>query len=466
MTELGKSMTTFVTQSGKSGTTNKLKPTEAKLYKLAGWCQVARISQIPGVWLEIFKAAGYTDQAAALNRVVTDKMKKTNEIVSRSTLNRQEEFMKAIVSVEAPQEELTFDNRNEGWGLHNYLPRSEEQQQNDLDDEVARRLSRGNWDYDLALRLRKISKNKTIFTTDLLCLEQALIDYCADLSELLTVNCPHYIWVWEIRRTINTYRGSPRLKKIFTQGTIVIIQWVVFDDFRQYRQTVLTRADFNSTNGRVEWPRSHLESFVRRLQDEVVIAPLSLPQQLRNLGIGKQAEEGLSQGGSIIPTGGGLWTPPPNLPTAPAQLKGGEDPLRVTGWHNHVHPEIATVMNPLRSLMQEKLQDGGYPSMTKLLELEGKTIKEHCPKTDAAKDTDGRRGLCWNFTLGRCPRGQSCRHVHAPPSAIPKKIVSEVVPVITPGIGKTIENLKPMQSKKRAKKGSARRAAGPTVSFS
>ena len=82
--ELGKSMATFVNHSGKSGTTNKLKPTEAKLYKLAGWCQVASISQIPVVWAHMFKAAGYTDQAAALNRVVKDKMKKTNEIVSRS----------------------------------------------------------------------------------------------------------------------------------------------------------------------------------------------------------------------------------------------------------------------------------------------------------------------------------------------------------------------------------------------
>ena len=104
--------------------------------------------------------------------------------------------------------------------------------------------------------------------------------------------------------------------------------------------------------------------------------------------------------------------------------------------------------------------------MTKLLKLDGKTIKEHCPKTDAAKDSDGRKGLCWNFTLGRCPRGQSCRHVHALPSKIPQKIVSDVVPVITPGIGKTIEKLKPMQSKKRAKKGSEGGAAGPTVTFS
>ena len=167
----------------------------------------------------------------------------------------------------------------------------------------------------------------------------------------------------------------------------------------------------------------------------------------------------------MIPTGGGLWTPPPNLPNTPAQPKGVEDPLRVTSWHNYVPTEIAKVMNPLRALMQDKLQDGGFVSMTKLLELDGKTIKEHCPKCDA-KDSNRRSGLCWNFTLGRCPRGQRCRHVHALPSAIPQKVVSDLVSVITPGIGKSIEKLKPMQSRKRSKKGSAGGAAGPTVTFS
>ena len=167
----------------------------------------------------------------------------------------------------------------------------------------------------------------------------------------------------------------------------------------------------------------------------------------------------------MMPTGVQPWTPPPNLPNEPAQKKGGEDPLRVTGWHNHVHPEIAKVMTPLRELMQDKLQDGGYVLMSKLLQLDGKSIREHCPKCNA-KDSDERTGLCWNFTLGRCPRGQHCKHVHAPPSAIPKKVVSDLVPIITPGINKSIEKLKPMRSKKRAKKGSSGGTAGPTITFS
>ena len=137
----------------------------------------------------------------------------------------------------------------------------------------------------------------------------------------------------------------------------------------------------------------------------------------------------------------------------------------MTGWHNHVHPEIANVMNPLRALMQAKLQDGGFVSTSEFLELDSKTIGEHCPKCDA-KDSDGRKGLCWNFTLGRCPLGQRCRHVHALPSAIPQKVVSDLVPVIIPGIGKKIEELKSMPDKKRAKNGSAGGTAGPTVTFS
>ena len=136
--------------------------------------------------------------------------------------------------------------------MHNYLPQSKEQQQSDKDDEIARSMSRGNWDYDLALKLQKLAKNKTIFTTDLLSFEQALVDYCGDLRATLTESCPHYIWTWEIRRTLNRYRGSPRQRKIFSPETIVICQWVICDDFRQFQQTVLTKEDFTATSGRVE----------------------------------------------------------------------------------------------------------------------------------------------------------------------------------------------------------------------
>ena len=137
----------------------------------------------------------------------------------------------------------------------------------------------------------------------------------------------------------------------------------------------------------------------------------------------------------------------------------------MTSWHNYVHPDIAMVMNPLRTLMQAKLSDGGKVSMSKLLELDGKTMKDHCPKCNA-NDSDGRRGLCWNFTLGRCAMGKKCRHVHAFPNAIPNNVVSDIVAAITPGVAIQVEEMESMQDTKRAKTVPAGGTAGPTVTFS
>ena len=103
--------------------------------------------------------------------------------------------------------------------------------------------------------------------------------------------------------------------------------------------------------------------------------------------------------------------------------------------------------------------------MSKLLELDGKTIKEHCPKCNA-KDSDGRKGLCWNFTLGRCAMGNKCKHVHASPNEIPNNVVSDIVAAITPGVAIKVEEMESMQDTKRAKTVPAGGTAGPTVTFS
>ena len=65
--------------------------------------------------------------------------------------------------------------------------------------------------------------------------EQALTDYLSDAKVLFTVNMPHYVYAWEILRTLNALRGSPRLRKVFTPENLVIIQYMIKDDLRQYR---------------------------------------------------------------------------------------------------------------------------------------------------------------------------------------------------------------------------------------
>ena len=106
----------------------------------------------------------------------------------------------------------------------------------------------------------------------LLVFEQALTDYLSDAKVLFTVNMPHYIYAWEILRTIKALRGSPRLFKVFTPENMVITQWMIEDDLRQYRQTRLLKADFNTISGRIQWPSTNLEHFVNNLQNGIVLA--------------------------------------------------------------------------------------------------------------------------------------------------------------------------------------------------
>ena len=209
-------------------------------------------------------------------------------VVSSCTLNRRETTMKQILGQEHPAESLTMSNRNEDWGIHTYLPKSEVDQDNEKDEEYARLQTFDNWDYELALKLRKLAKDKVIYTTDLLVVEQLLIDYGTDLKVLFSESNPHYVCVWEIYNTILYYRGNTRLRKIFTPENIVILQWLIADDWRQYRQRVLTKADLTSP-GRINWPRSYLKPAVDRLHQELVLAPASFPPELRRLGIGTGA---------------------------------------------------------------------------------------------------------------------------------------------------------------------------------
>ena len=125
MTEMGSVMKTLASQPAKSGTSNKCKPTEGKLYVLAGWCHALGVAQIPQVWAEMFRCNKWGDQSDILNREVQKLADATNVVVSKTTLNRTEAFMKSVLSLEAPAEELSIENRHNGWDYHWYLPISE-----------------------------------------------------------------------------------------------------------------------------------------------------------------------------------------------------------------------------------------------------------------------------------------------------------------------------------------------------
>ena len=112
----------------------------------------------------MFKCNDWNNQADILNRAVQTVADATNIIVSKTTLNRTEAFMKSVLSLEAPAEELSIENRHDGWGYHWYLPISEKQRLEEKDSSIVRKMTEGNKKYELAMRLHLLEKKRTAYT--------------------------------------------------------------------------------------------------------------------------------------------------------------------------------------------------------------------------------------------------------------------------------------------------------------
>ena len=137
--------------------------------------------------------------------------------------------------------------------------------------------------------------------------------------------------------------------------------------------------------------------------------------------------------------------------------------MRTVEWHTFVHLQIAKVVDPLKKLLQSKNDDKGAISIYRLCELGGKTVKDNCQNCDA-EDKQGRKGLCWNWIMGRCTRGDTCRHVHAHPKELPDQLVTQFTTLITPLVPKKIKKVKKNPGNKRAKTGQD--GSGVSVKFS
>ena len=137
----------------------------------------------------MFKCNDWNNQADILNRAGQTVADATNVIVSKTTLNRTEAFMKSVLSLEAPAEELSIENRHDGWGYHWYLPISETQRTQEKDSAIVKKMTEGTMKYELGMRLRLLEKKRTSYTASLLVFEQALTDYLSDAKVLFTVAC-------------------------------------------------------------------------------------------------------------------------------------------------------------------------------------------------------------------------------------------------------------------------------------
>ena len=117
----------------------------------------------------------------------------------------------------------------------------------------------------------------------------------------------------------------------------------------------------------------------------------------------------------------------------------------------------------MKKLVQSKNSDGGSIPITKLLEIDGKTVRDSCPKCDA-EDKQERKGLCWNWVMGRCLRGKKCKHVHAHPNKLPDKLVTQFTTLITPLVSNKIKSITSYPGNKQAKTGQD--GSGVSVKFS
>ena len=75
------------------------------------------------------------------------------------------------------------------------------------------------------------------------------------------------------------------------------------------------------------------------------------------------------------------------------------------------------------------------------------------PKCTISGAGNKKKGLCWNFLTGRCKRDKGFKHVHARPSDLSDKLVSQFALKIAPGVAKAVEDLQFVPSEKHAKTG-------------
>ena len=106
----------------------------------------------------------------------------------------------------------------------------------------------------------------------------------------------------------------------------------------------------------------------------------------------------------------------------------------------------------MRKILQSKNDDKGSISIYRLCELGRKTVKDDYPKCDA-QDKQERKGLCWNWIMGRCTRGDTYMHVHLHPKELPDKLVTQFTTLITPLVPKKIKKVNQNPGNKQAKTG-------------
>ena len=90
-------------------------------------------------------------------------------------------------------------------------------------------------------------------------------------------------------------------------------------------------------------------------------------------------------------------------------------------WHNDVHEKIQTTDS-------DSAEEKGKIDARQ--RAEGSRHDAH--RSAGCDMYAGRKkGICWEFILGNCPRGKRCKFVHPPAKKLPESFVTKALPPLT-----------------------------------
>ena len=90
-------------------------------------------------------------------------------------------------------------------------------------------------------------------------------------------------------------------------------------------------------------------------------------------------------------------------------------------WHNDVHEKFKPLTATLRKKKARLMLDKGLKAAGMML----------TDLPDVTCTQDGKKGICWKFILGNCPRGKRCKFVHPPAKKLPESFVMKALPPLT-----------------------------------
>ena len=429
-------------------TAEKDKFTTAHLCKLAGWCRVKDVAQIPSVWNKIqgekdndeirrlITAA--TQQAADGMGVQINRYYLEEHVV---TDLKQLKFSRYSVAIYSTLEEgftfLSTMNRTPA-----EIVNIQQREKNERETVNTRTLTEAKSIKSRAPRVPPTHYEqfkKNVATHSMMALA------------LCGPNCDYYKKLWDMHRVLDALEFK---QSYCTQMLWRYLTWIIVDDSRQYFSKILALEDFaGKRNDEIDWPTSLLGLTIQELARLRPLRPGDFPSQWDDKGNSGGSDNngrggGMSNNGYIHgnnqdnnqdsyrhPTGNGYnnrqYTQQNNYygnnGYNGSTNNNGKD---ADGWSLDRHPKIMALMGRYRRKFN-------YINVKEILNAAGKTFNDlPCPPR---YQRNGRCELCVVDYLGKCGI-MGCHFIHAPPRELGDQFATDMCTVIEPGVNKMLRD--------------------------